>query len=239
MSREPTKPVAPTGIENWYAAPLAVDGALAEPLRRLATTRVAIRGAVRGLLVRRLLAPFELNALRAAGVGPLELSQAFTALTAALPAAAGQAGPLGLMVRAMGRVVRNVRDVAILGDETEMHKLIGAAVAHAIAEDLFPPSKTAPLTSVEGDVSATLRKAVHELLTARTITPDTLDRIAALDRRLLAARLEDRLPLMRAVVPPARGAALERIVRVAATQLRLQPPVDAWALDAALAAGTT
>ena len=234
-SDPPTSRVAPAGIENWYAAPLAVDAALAEPLRRLETTRVAVRGAVRGLLVRRMLAPHELNALRAAGVGPLELSQAFTALVATLPPAAGRAGPLGVMVRAMGRVARNVRTIEALGEDLEMQKAIGVAVAHALAEDLFPPSKTAPLLEA-GDMSAVLRKAVLELLTARTITADTLDRVPVLDRRLLAGRLEERLPLMRAVVPPGRGDALERIVRVAATQLRLTPPVDAWTLDAALAA---
>ncbi len=235
MSWEPpTSRIMPAGIENWYAAPLAVDGALADPLRRLATTRVAVRNAVRGLLVRRLLAPHELNALRAAAVGPLELSQAFTALTITLPPAARGAGPLGVMVRAMGRVARNVRDVGVLGDELEVQKAIGLAVAHALAEDLFPAPKTAPL-SAEGDMSAMLRKAVFELLTARTITAATLDRIGSLDRRLLASRLEERLPLMRAVVPPVRGDALAAIVRIAALQLRLTPPVDAWALDAALA----
>lgn len=237
MSREPTPlRVAPAGIENWYAAPLAVDGALAEPLRRLATNRVAVRNAVRGLLVRRMLAPHELNALRAAGVGALELSQAFAALTTALPPAAGRAGPLGVMVRAMGRVVRNARDLAELGDALQMQKGIGQAVAHALAEDLFAAPKTAPL-SAEGDMSAVLRRAVLELLTARTVTAETLDRIGPLDRRLLASRLEERLPLMRAVVPPARGDALEAIVRIAGIQLRLTPPVDAWALDAALAGG--
>ena len=236
MSMEPPQQASPAGIDNWYGAPLAVDAALAEPLRRLPTTRVAMRSAVRGLLVRRMLAPHELGALRAAGVGPLELSQAFTALSAGLPPAAGRAGPLGVMVRAMGRVVRNVRDIALLGDELEMQKAIGGAVANALAEDLFPVLKTAPLIA-EADTSIVLRKAVLELLTARTVTADTLERITVLDRRLLARRLEERLPLMRAVVPPARGEALERIVRIAAGQLRLSPPVDAWALDAALAGG--
>lgn len=236
MSSDPPTPrVTPAGIENWYASPLAVDGALAEPLRKLATSRVALRGAVRGLMVRRVLGELELNAMRAAGVGPLELSQAFTALQAALPPGGGQVVALGVMVRAMGRVARNVPSIEQLGDAMEMQKAIGGAVAHALAEDLFPASKTAPLLE-GGDMSALMRRAVHELLTARTITADTLDRINVLDRRLLAGRLEERLPLMRAVVPPARGDALERIVRIAAGQLRKTPPVDAWTLDAALAA---
>ena len=227
--------VAPAAIANWYAEPLAVDGALAAPLRALTTTRVAVRNAVRGLLVRRLLAPHEVDAMRAAGVGPLELSQAFTTLQASLPPATGRSGPHGVMVRAMGRVARNLRDVGVLGDDLAVQRAIGEAVAHALAEDLFPASKTAPLSS-EADMTAVLRAAVRELLTARSITPATLDRIGPLDRRLLAGRLVDRLPLMKAVVPPQRGEALERIMRVAATELRRTPPVDAWALDAALAA---
>lgn len=235
MSWEPASSrIVPAGIENWYAAPLAVDGALAEPLRGLVATRVAVRYAVRGLLVRRVLAPHELDALRAAGVGSLELSQAFTALAAVLPQAARGTGPLGVMVRAMARVVSTLPDQAELGDALAMQKAIGLAVAHAIAEDLHPPSKTSPLAA-GGNIDALMRRAVVQLLTARTIMADTLDRIGPLDRRLLASRLEERLPLMRAVVPPARGDVLEAIVRVAAGQLRLSPPVDAWTLDAALA----
>jgi len=40
---------------------------------------------------------------------------------------------------------------------------------------------------------------------------------------------------MRAVVPPSRGDALERIVRAAGIALRRTPPIDADDLDAALA----
>ena len=224
------KRVSAAAISNWYAEPLAVDGALAEPLRRLQTTRVAVRGAVRGLLVRRLLARHEVDALRAAGVGPLELSQVFGQLLAGIPAVAAQAGPLGTMVRALGRVVRNAPDVAALGDEHAMHRAIGSAVAHALAEDLYPrPPPDSP------DMSKHQRKAVHELLTARTITEETLEAIFPLDRMHLAGRLEARLRIMQAVVPPSRGEALERLVRVASVHLRRTPPVDAWTLDAALA----
>lgn len=225
--------VAPAQIENWYAEPLAVDGALAAPLRALVTTRVAVRAAVRGLLIRRALTQPEVLALRGAGVGPLELSQAFTALAAALPPADRQGHPLAIMIRALSRVVRTASHVEALGDEAGMVRALGEAIAHALADTLFP--RVSGADDEANDLSKPLRQAVFELLTARRIAAATLDAIPPMERSLLASRMEERLPAMRAVVPPSRGDALERIVRAAGIALRRTPPIDADDLDAALA----
>lgn len=239
---------------NWYQSPLAVDGALIEPLKKALPGREVLRAAVRSLLVRRAILPHELTAMEAAGLGPLDLSAAFAKLGEetgtkekdlmagpGLPGRARGTNPLRqdslathnpmlrVLIKAMAHVVRTTPQIAGLVASDQLNGAIGQAVARIMAEECFP-SLGRP------DPNAGLRQAAQDLFATRSFGPDALEGMGVMDRAHLAARLESRLELMAQVVPPARAEMLERVVRVAGVNLRRNPPLGLDELNEALAA---
>lgn len=236
----------PPRSANWFQAPLAADAALAEPLRRALGGREAVRLAVRSLLIRRSLTESEVAALTVARVDVLDLARAFTRLEVELPAPgvvprpeAPRPGPrqatdvsvqtLRVMTRAMGPTVQKIADLAALADGATVARTLGGCIAKALADEVFP-------LHGEPDPNRPHRELVAAILGARALEAELLTPLNALDRLLVARRLEERQALMLTVSPTGQALRLGRIVRTACEWLRRTPPGPAEELAIALRA---
>jgi hypothetical protein len=241
---------------NWFQAPLAVDAALRDPLRKALGANLPLMTAVRALLIRRCLTPEEGAMLERARLGVLDVSTGFGKLEAVVKEAAPRArtglltmpeaplvptatrtvptpaqdiapATLRLMIKAVAQAVRSASSLEGLMDAEALAQATGAGIARVLAEDLFPPLGTP-------DANRHLREVVAGVLGSRRVAEETLEGIGPLDRELIARRLEQRTALMMCVVPPARALTLGRVIRSACLLLRQQPPVDVDTLNQAL-----
>lgn len=134
-----------------------------------------------------------------------------------------------VIVRAMNQAVGRYASLEALQDGEAFSQILGGCIARTLAEEVFPPL-------AQPDPNASHRELVAALLGSRSVDVGALAAMNALDRQLVARRLEDRQALMLAVAPPARKQAVAGVVLGACELLRRVPPATASEIESALAA---
>lgn len=211
---------------NWFTHTLESETVLYDVVTRAGISRELIKSAIKSLCMKGCLPTEQAHALQAAGLGVVDLRAAFARLEAE---ADTRPGPVGLVVRAIGHLVRQAPGVSFLTPSAELDLAVGVAYTRTMVEELFPVPPDAP------EAQADLRWAASELITFRALEPATLSALSPADRALLAQRLRAKLEVFRTVVPPHNAEALEAVLSRAAELFDQNPPVDLATLNAAIA----
>lgn len=212
-------------VYNWFLNTLESETVLYDVVTRAGVSRELIKSAIKSLCMKGCLTVESAHGLQAAGLGVVDLREAFLRLEAE---AEQRPGPVGLIVKAMGHVVRHAPGVSFLTPSEDLNMAVGIAFVRVMVEELFP-------LQGEGDTHGDLRWAASELLTFRELEPATLEALSVKDRALLAQRLKAKMEMLRTIAPPKNAEALEHVLTQATELLERTPPVDVATFNAAIA----